>query len=119
MVGDSCIKNEIVSSSFDTHSFCDFEKKVLSAYCVLHDRVFWRKATDGGGVDSFESYLNYTLETMATSMSQGVTVLQQYLKALKIYSYKANAMRGLLKKRNEGGLKRALETENVFLFSGA
>lgn len=90
-------------------SFYRFRKRLPSASHDSHDYADKQNAMDGSGPVSLDVFLHLTMENTATFMSQSVTVLQQHLKAMHIFSYVTNDRRRLLQRRNKKRLKRALK----------
>lgn len=86
LAADSCINIATAFASFRTHSFYNCEKKMLFTDRNLYDRVTRQKAMNGVEPVSFFELLNFTLENMATYMSQGMKVLQQYLIVIRIFN---------------------------------
>lgn len=69
VAADSCITKPPLSDLFRKSCFYPFEKKVLSAYFNLHDRVNRRKVIDSAETVSLDGFLTFKLENTATHMS--------------------------------------------------
>lgn len=63
---------------------------MVSVYCNLHDLVNRRKGMDGTEPPTFDAFLHFTLENSATHISQGLSVLQQYVNIMHVFGYDAN-----------------------------
>lgn len=116
MRAESCASSSTLSDSFHAQSFSHYGKMVLSAYRDSHNRVRRWKTMDFAEPVSFDKLLDMTLGNMATRMSQGLTVLQQYFNVMHVFNYDAKYKRWLLKWMNEGPLEMALEKANKFFF---
>lgn len=92
---------------------------MLYASHDLHESMNKQKAIDSAVSDFFDAFLDSTFENMARHMSQAVTVLQQYLKVVHIFSYHANRKRGLWKRKESGQLEKAMGKANQLFFHGA
>lgn len=68
---------------------------------------------------TFDEFLHFTLENMATCMTQGLKMLHHYLNAMGILSYNAIDKRQLWKRKNLEQPGRVKEIANMSFFPGA
>lgn len=116
MPADSSIKSHTPFVWFHAQSFNGFETKVMSVYSGLYHRVNCEVAMKSAKIDSSKYLLNSMLKKSASSRSQDVMGLLQYIKVMGIISYDASDKRRLWKRNNEGLLGRARVKANAFFF---
>lgn len=76
------------------------------------------KGMKGADPAKIDQFLHCKLENMARRMSQGLTVVQQYLNVMGIFNYDENGKKLVWKRKDDGLRERALETVNAFFFRG-
>lgn len=77
-----------------------------------YERVNRWKEMEGSEPVSFDKFQNFTMDIIDTCISHAVTELQQSLNVMCIFNYDSNANRPLLKRKNEGLLRKALKERN-------
>lgn len=111
MAAGSQINIPTLSARFNKQASYHFRKKVQSAYGNIHDCLNRREEMDILEHLSLDELLNFTLEIMATCMSQCFTALQEYFNVIYLFSYDAKYKRQLRKRKNEAWLKNGPGTQ--------